>query len=77
MGQNFQARFQGRQLSSLLFREMARAWDGWRGLAVPPRGRASDLGRPAIETLGLAVQEQLVVIPISSFHLQTFRQQLP
>ncbi|MFM7314830.1 MAG: translocation/assembly module TamB domain-containing protein, partial [Cyanobium sp.] len=66
----FQARFQGRQLSSLLFREMARAWDGWRGVIGPWRGRAADLGRPAIETVGMALQEQLAVLETTRDRLE-------
>ena len=58
----FHGRFQARGLSSLLFEEMARSWNRWRGLAVSSRGRAEDLGRPAIETLGMALQEQFTVL---------------
>lgn len=70
----FQARFQARGLSSLLFQEMARAWDRWRGLAVSPRGRARDLDRPAIATLGMALQDQITVLDAVRERLQVWEQ---
>ena len=71
----FHGRFQARGLSSLLFQEMARAWDGWRGRAVSPRGRAVDLGQPAIATLGMALQDQMAALDTVREHLQRWEQQ--
>lgn len=71
----FQGRFQARGLSSLLFQEMARAWDGWRGRAVSPRGRAADLGQPAIATLGMALQDQMEALDTVRERLQRWEQQ--
>ena len=71
----FHSRFQARGLSSLLFQEMARAWDGWRGLPLSPRGRAGDLGQPAIATLGMALQEQIAVLETVRQRLQAWEQQ--
>jgi len=58
----FKARFQGRNLGTAFFRELFTAWDLWRGLPAPQRGRAADLGSLAIETLGRSIQEQLEVL---------------
>ena len=54
---------------------MARAWDRWRGLAVPPRGRAGDLGEPAIETLGMALQDQITVLDAVRERLQRWEEE--
>ena len=58
----FKARFEGRNLGTAFFRELLTAWDLWRGLPAPQRGRAADLGSLAIETLGRSIQEQLEVL---------------
>lgn len=71
----FHGRFQARGLSSLLFQEMARAWDRWRGVAVPPRGRAGDLGDPAIATLGMALQDQITVLDAVRERLQLWQEE--
>ena len=73
-GGGFQARLQARQLSSDLFRQMAWAWDRWRGRGGSARGRASDLGQPAIETLGYAVQDQLLVLDTVRERLQVWEE---
>jgi translocation and assembly module TamB len=71
----FHARFQARGLSSLLFQEMARAWDRWRGLPVPSRGRAGDLGEPAIATLGMTLQDQIAALDAARERLQAWEEQ--
>jgi len=71
----FHGRFQARGLSSLLFQEMARAWDRWRGIAVSPRGRAIDLGQPAIATLGMALQDQIAALDAARERLQAWQEQ--
>ena len=70
----FQGRFQARGLSSLLVQEMARAWKRWRGIAVPPHGRAVDLGQPAIASLGLALQDQIAAVEAARERLALWQQ---
>ncbi len=55
----FRARFQARQLSTLLFRQLTDAWPIWRGASAPPRGQASDLGSLMIDTMGGTVNDLL------------------
>ncbi len=71
----FHGRFQARGLSSLLFEEMARAWNRWRGIAVPPRGGAVDLGQPAIETLAMALQDRITVLDAVRERLQAWQEE--
>ena len=66
----FQARFQARALSSLLFHQLGDAWDRWRGRAQPRRAGAADLGQPAIASLGFSVQDQLLVLQAVRERLQ-------
>ncbi|MDM7953268.1 MAG: translocation/assembly module TamB domain-containing protein [Cyanobium sp. CZS 25K] len=55
----FRARFEARQLSTLLFRQLSDAWPIWRGAPAPARGRASDLGTLVIDTMAGTVTDQL------------------
>ena len=55
----FRARFEARQLSTLLFRQLNDAWPLWRGAKAPPRGQASDLGSLMIDTMAGTVSDQL------------------
>ncbi|MFM7268776.1 MAG: translocation/assembly module TamB domain-containing protein, partial [Cyanobium sp.] len=55
----FQARLQGRHLGAAFFRELLAARSGLTLGRLPERGRASDLGELAIETLGRSINEQL------------------
>ncbi|MFM7085818.1 MAG: translocation/assembly module TamB domain-containing protein [Cyanobium sp.] len=74
-GGAFRARFQARDLSSLLFHQMAHAWQRWRGLAQERQGRAADLGQPAIETLGFALQDQLAVLATVQQRLRNWEEE--
>jgi translocation and assembly module TamB len=58
----FRARFEARQLSTLLFRQLNDAWPIWRGAPAPERGRASDLGSLVIDTMAGTVTDQLVAL---------------
>ncbi len=58
----FRARFEARQLSTLLFRQFSGAWPIWRGAPAPARGRASDLGSLAIDTMAGTVTDQLLAL---------------
>ncbi len=55
----FRARFEARQLSTLLFRQFTDAWPIWRGAPAPARGRASDLGTLVVDTMAGTVADQL------------------
>ncbi len=55
----FQARFEARQLSTLLLRQFRQAWPIWRGAPPRPRGQASDLGSLMIDTMAGTVTDQL------------------
>lgn len=58
----FRARFEARQLSTLLFRQLNDAWPIWRGAPAPARGRASDLGSLVIDTMAGTVTDQLLAL---------------
>jgi len=58
----FRARFEARQLSTLLFRQLNDAWPIWRGAPAPERGRASDLGSLVIDTMAGTVTDQLLAL---------------
>ncbi|MCP9858107.1 MULTISPECIES: translocation/assembly module TamB domain-containing protein [unclassified Cyanobium] len=58
----FRARFEARQLSTLLFRQLNDAWPIWRGAPAPQRGRASDLGSLVIDTMAGTVTDQLLAL---------------
>ncbi len=58
----FRARFEARQLSTLLFRQLSDAWPIWRGAPAPARGRASDLGSLVIDTMAGTVTDQLLAL---------------
>ena len=58
----FRARFEARQLSTLLFRQLNDAWPIWRGAPAPERGRASDLGSLVTDTMAGTVTDQLLAL---------------
>jgi translocation and assembly module TamB len=58
----FRARFEARQLSTLLFRQLYEARPIWRGAPAPARGRASDLGSLVIDTMAGTVTDQLLAL---------------
>lgn len=58
----FRARFEARQLSTLLFRQLNDAWPIWRGASAPKRGQASDLGSLVIDTMAGTVTDQLLAL---------------
>ena len=61
----FRARFEARRLTSVLFRQLSKAWPRWRGASVPPRGTAADLGSLMIDTLGGTLQDQLEALRLA------------
>lgn len=73
---SLEARIQARDLSSLLAQELASAWQLWKQGRSPgaSRGRATDLGTPAIATLGLALEQQLQVLDQAREKLAAFEQ---
>ena len=71
----FAARFQARDLSSLLFQQLREAWAVWRGAPLARRGKADDLGAVAIETLGASIQDQLVVLEAVQQRLEAWDQE--
>jgi translocation and assembly module TamB len=58
-------RFEGRRLDAPLLRQLQAALPLWRGERPLPRGRASDLGSLAIDTLGGSVSDQLQALVLA------------
>ena len=71
----FEARFQAMDLSSLLFNQILQAWAVWRGAPLPRHQGAAALGVAAIETLGVPIQEQLLVLQDVQARLNAWDQQ--
>ncbi|MEI8251937.1 MAG: translocation/assembly module TamB domain-containing protein, partial [Synechococcus sp. ELA057] len=67
----FRAVLRARGLSSLLAQQIALAWQTWKTRGQPGSigGKGTDLGQPAITTLGLAIDQQLQRLDQAREHL--------